>query len=66
LQEVARWPWSRDVMARVIRMLFDKYQVAVVAFDVAFAEADYSSGIHSLDEMAKGALRDGAEFSGAY
>ena len=26
LQEVARWPWPRDVMARILRTLFDKYQ----------------------------------------
>jgi adenylate cyclase len=66
LQEVARWPWPRDVMARVIRTLFDKYQVALVGFDVVFAEADYSSGIRSLDEMAKGVLRDDAGFRAAY
>ncbi|HEX9433586.1 MAG TPA: CHASE2 domain-containing protein, partial [Burkholderiales bacterium] len=45
LQEVGRWPWPRDVMARVIDKLFNKYQVTVAGFDVVFAEADYSSGI---------------------
>jgi len=66
LQEVARWPWPRDVMARILRTLFDKYQVALIGFDVVFAEADYSSGIRSLDEMAKEALRDDAQFQAAY
>ena len=53
LQEVARWPWPRDVMARIIKTLFDKYQVAIVGFDVVFAEADYSSGIRSLDALPR-------------
>ena len=26
LQEVARWPWPRDVMARLIQKLFDQHQ----------------------------------------
>lgn len=58
LQEVARWPWSRDVMARLIGKLFDKYELAIVAFDVVFAEADYSSGIRALEQMAQGSLKD--------
>jgi len=53
LQEVGRWPWPRDTMARIIDKLFDKYQIGVVGFDVVFAESDYSSGIRALDEMAK-------------
>ena len=52
LEEVGRWPWPRDVMARLMTKLFDRYQVAVVAFDVVFAEPDYSSGIKRLDELA--------------
>jgi len=52
LQEVARWPWPRDVMARLVDKLFDKYQIAIVGFDVVFAEADFSSGIKRLDELA--------------
>jgi adenylate cyclase len=58
LQEVARWPWPRDVMAGLIQKLFEKYQVNIVAFDVVFAEADYSSGIRSLEQLAQGALKD--------
>jgi adenylate cyclase len=66
LQEVARWPWPRDVMARIIRTLFDKYQVAIVGFDVVFAEADHSSGIRSLDALAEGLLKDDAQFRAAF
>jgi len=66
LQEVARWPWPRDVMARIVKTLFDKYQVALVGFDVVFAEADYSSGIRSLDALADADLKGVAEFREVY
>jgi adenylate cyclase len=66
LQEVARWPWPRDVMADVIEKLFDKYGVAIVAFDVVFAEADHSSGIRVLDELALGALKEVPSFLQSY
>ena len=66
LQEVARWPWPRDVMASLVTKLFDKYQIAIVGFDVVFAESDYSSGIKRLDELASGELRRVPGFAEAY
>ena len=66
LQEVARWPWPRDVMADLIEKLFGKYEAAIVAFDVVFAEADYSSGIRVLDELAQGPLKDLPPFLQSY
>jgi len=65
LQEVARWPWPRDVMAGLVEKLFDRYQVEIVAFDVVFAESDYSSGIRALEQMAQGALKDVPAFQQA-
>jgi hypothetical protein len=32
--ELGRWPWGRDVVAGIVRKLFDKYGAALVAFDV--------------------------------
>ena len=66
LQEVARWPWPRDVMARLMDKLFEKYQLAIVGFDVVFAEADYSSGIRALDELAQKELKQVAGFQDLY
>ncbi|MBS0335259.1 MAG: adenylate/guanylate cyclase domain-containing protein [Proteobacteria bacterium] len=66
LQEVARWPWPRDLMARLVTRLFDEYQVAIIAFDVVFAESDYSSGIKRLDELAAGEFRQVPGFAEAY
>jgi adenylate cyclase len=66
LQEVARWPWPRDIMADLIEKLFGKYEIAIVAFDVVFAEADYSSGIRVLDQLAQGPLKDLPNFLQSY
>jgi adenylate cyclase len=66
LQEVARWPWPRDVMAQVVDKLFDRYEVAIVAFDVVFAEADHSSGLRALEQLAQGELKDVPAFHQAF
>jgi len=66
LQEVARWPWPRDVMARLIDKLFGKYEMAIVAFDVVFAEADHSSGIRALEQLSQGQLKDVPAFQQAF
>ena len=66
LQEVARWPWPRDVMARVVDKLFDQYQIAILGFDVVFAEEDHSSGMRALDELAQQQLKQVPEFLDAY
>ncbi len=57
-----RWPWSRNKMAVMVRQLFERYNVRVVGFDIAFAEPDTSSGLANLDEMAKGELKENAPF----
>jgi len=62
LAEVGRWPWSRNVVARMMDQLFDYYQVAVVGFDVVFAEPDTSSGIRELERLAQGPLKDNAAY----
>ncbi len=66
LQQVGRWPWPRDVMARLIDKLFDEYGVALVGFDVVFAEADYSSGIRALDELAQNQFKQVPGFEELY
>lgn len=58
LAEQGRWPWGRDKLANLTNILFDRYQVKQVGFDVVFAEPDASSGLQSLEMLAKGELRD--------
>jgi adenylate cyclase len=62
LNAEGRWPWSRNKIALMVKQLFDRYQVRVVGFDVAFPEADTSSGLASLDEMAKADLKENPQF----
>jgi adenylate cyclase len=66
LGEIGRWPWSRDVVARLMDMLFDQYGVAAVGFDIVWAEPDPSSGTKVLDALAKNELKDAAGFQIAY
>jgi len=66
LGEVGRWPWSRNIMARLMDKLFDQYGVLVVAFDVFWSEFDTSSGIGVLDALAKKELKDSPGFQSAY
>ena len=63
LGKLGRWPWSRDKLANLIDKLFSEYGVAIVGFDVVFAEPDVSSGIRSLEKLAsEGTLKDNEQF----
>jgi adenylate cyclase len=62
LSAEGRWPWSRDKVALMVRQLFDRYKVRVVGFDVAFAEPDTSSGLVTLEGLAKTELKDDTQF----
>ncbi len=62
LAQVGRWPWSRNVVARMMDQLFDHYQVAVVGFDVVFAEPDTSSGLKELEALSRKELHNDAVF----
>jgi adenylate cyclase len=66
LGELGRWPWSRDRMAELVDKLFDRYGVALLAFDVVWAEPDPSSGMVALERLAQGELRDVGAFQAAY
>ena len=58
LAEVGRWPWGRNLMADLVRRLSDDYRVAVVGFDVVFAEPDESSGLKVLERIGRQQLRN--------
>jgi len=56
LNQVGRWPWSRDKMAHMVDQLFGRYDARIVGFDVVFAEPDESSGLKVLEQLAKDEL----------
>jgi adenylate cyclase len=63
LAEVGRWPWGRNKLASLVDELFEKHQIAVLGFDVVFAEADDSSGLKHLQQLAENELRDQTGFT---
>ena len=62
LAEVGRWPWSRDVVARLVETLDQKYFAKAISFDVIFSEPDTSSGYGTLESLARKEFRDIAGF----
>ena len=62
LKEEGRWPWGRDRLALLMDKLFDKYGVAVVGFDVVFAEKDESSGLTVLQKLGQNQLKGDMSF----
>ncbi len=66
LGEAGRWPWSRNVMARLMDKLFRDYGVDLVAFDVIWGERDNSSGKETLDALAREELSAVPAFGAAY
>lgn len=62
LKEEGRWPWGRDKMALLMDKLFERDDVAVVGFDVVFAEPDTSSGLQVLKKIGQNQLKDDARF----
>jgi adenylate cyclase len=57
LVEVGRWPWSRDVVGKLVTQLTTHYEVAAVGFDVVFSEPDTTSGFGVLEGLAKNELK---------
>ncbi len=58
LDEVGRFPWSRNVLARLVDQLTGHYAVGAVGFDVSFPEPDTSSGYEVLERLAGRELKD--------
>ncbi len=52
LAEVGQWPWPRHRLAHITNELFDRQRVAVLGFDVVFAEPDATSALSTLEGLA--------------
>jgi adenylate cyclase len=62
LNAEGHWPWGRDKLALMLHQLFARYQVRVVAFDIAFPETDPGSSLPAFEAIAGGELRNDAAF----
>ncbi|HYF43594.1 MAG TPA: adenylate/guanylate cyclase domain-containing protein [Ramlibacter sp.] len=63
LAEVGRWPWGRNRLSELTDELFDRQQIALLGFDVVFAEPDESSGLKRLRQLAQAELKDQPGFA---
>jgi adenylate cyclase len=63
LAEVGRWPWGRNKLGNLTTTLFESQHIAVLGFDVVFAEADDSSGLGLLNQLAANELKDSPGFA---
>lgn len=51
LANEGRFPWPRDKLAHLINQLFEKYEIAIIGFDMVFAEADDNVVLRKLDNI---------------
>jgi adenylate cyclase len=65
LQEQGHWPWPRNKLAHLVDLLFERYKIDVLGFDMLFAERDESSGLGNLEQLALVELRDDVNFKSA-
>ena len=63
LAEIGHWPWGRHRLAELVEELYVRQKVALLGFDVLFAEEDDSSGLKQLRKLAEGGLRDQPGFA---
>lgn len=63
LAEVGRWPWGRNKLGQLVDELFDQQKIALLGMDVVFAEADESSGLGRLTDLARNELKDQPGFA---
>lgn len=57
-----RWPWGRYKIEDLLDELFERYDIAIIGFDVVFAEPDDSSGLGVLRSLAEGEFNDDDRF----
>ncbi|MDB5875387.1 MAG: adenylate/guanylate cyclase protein [Ramlibacter sp.] len=62
LAEIGHWPWGRNRLAELVNEMFDRQGALLAGFDIVFAEADESSGLKRLKQLAQAELKDQAGF----
>ncbi|ALG69532.2 CHASE2 domain-containing protein [Beggiatoa leptomitoformis] len=62
LSQIGRWPWKRNVVAKLMNQLFDTYKINLLGLDIVFAEPDESSGLHIMEQLAETQFKDQPTF----
>ena len=63
LAEVGRFPWGRNKLGSLVDILFSQQKIAMLGFDIVFAEPDDSSGLGRLNALARDEFKDQAGFA---
>lgn len=66
LTDLGRWPWGRHILAEMVNVLFDHYEIKAIGFDSVFAEDDQSSGLPLLSQLAEGELKNDPAYQASY
>jgi adenylate cyclase len=66
LAEIGRWPWSRNKLAALTDELFENQKIALLGFDLVFAEVDASSGLQQLKHFSQNELSTNAAFQSSF
>ncbi|WP_052141147.1 CHASE2 domain-containing protein [Pseudoalteromonas piratica] len=48
-----QWPWRRDVIANLVNILFDHYEIKSLGFDMVFAEPQDNSALAVIDQISR-------------
>ena len=51
-----RWPWPRRQLAQLLDLATGAQGARLVGLDLVLAEADHSSGVPAVDQLARGPL----------
>lgn len=63
LAELGRFPWGRNKLAHLVDVLFEQQHIALLGFDIVFAEPDGSSGLTRLTGLAQNEFKDQPGFA---
>lgn len=66
LSEIGQWPWGRNKLATLTNELFERQKIALLGFDLVFAEPDGSSGLIQLKALAKNQLSEETSFQSQF
>jgi len=50
IAEQGHWPWQRDKLAELTNILFDEYEIRVLAWDMLFAETEEATAVQLIEQ----------------
>ena len=62
LATLGRWPWDRQVIAKLANELLNHYEVSIIGFDVFFVEEDEGADAKILKRLASDELKKNNQY----